>query len=63
MTFLVKCNNCDKVQEARYNETAEPLNPINDETGTGWWSRTKDGKTIHACSQECIVDGALVFPL
>jgi len=62
MTHLVKCDGCDKVQEADSNSSGDPLNPIDDEIHEKWWSRLKDDKTIHACSRECMDDG-MVWPV
>ena len=61
MTWMVKCNNCNKIQEAGINELGDAYNPFDDKTGSQWYSRLKDGKTIHACSRECITEG-LVWP-
>ncbi len=61
MTFFIKCNGCKKIEVADDNGTY-PSNPINPSTGQRWWSRTKDGKTIHACSRECMDEG-LVWPV
>lgn len=62
MTFKVTCDGCGKIQESEINSIGEPYNPINSETNAQWWSRTKDGKTIHACRKECMDDG-LVWPV
>jgi len=62
MIFIVKCDNCGKTQESECNSIGDPYNPINPDTRTRWWNRLKDGKTIHACSRECM-DEALVWPV
>ncbi len=56
MTFLVKCNNCGKIQEA-VDLGHKPGNP------DGWFSRVEDHKHKHACSRSCIQDGQLVLPI
>ena len=60
MTFLVKCDNCGKIQKAGCNDSGKPYNPFDDETGSQWYSRNVDKKEIHACSRECIKKGGVL---
>ena len=61
MTFFVKCDNCGKMLEANDNGNY-PSNPFDEETKQKWYSRTKDGKTVHACCREHCEDKALIWP-
>ena len=62
MTFFVKCNTCGKTQEADEFDKTFPCNPVNPETNEKWYSRTKDGKTLHACCEEHIPQGEMLWP-
>ena len=58
MTFLIRCDNCGKIQEAD-DSGIFPCNPINPITNEKWWSRVKDGKHEHACQRSCLKDGVV----
>jgi len=62
MTSFVKCDTCGKIQEAQINPIGDPINPINLETGSRWYSRIKDEKLVHACRLEHCNDEAMVWP-
>lgn len=57
MTFFVKCDSCGLMEEAPCNPSGEPYNP------TGWYSRLKNGKEVHACQRFHIPKDEGVWPV
>jgi len=57
--FKVICDGCSKELYTKKGE-----NPRDPDTNEQWYSREKDGVTLHACSRKCIEKvGGLVLPI